>query len=124
MLIGVALHIFCLQYMDLTLLAANAVTAIISTLVFSVTILGEMFVCRYDLPALLLISAGCTTIVLNSNKSDESFTADEVVDLLLAPRTLCFAGTCIFFILLSLTTLSFVLARLRRFESDVESYEQ
>ena len=124
MLVGVALHIFCLQYMDLTLLAANAVTAIVSTLVFSIVILGEKFVCRYDLPALILISIGCSTIVMNSNKSDETYTADDVIELLLSPRTLCFTGACVFFILLSLGTLSLVLARLRRFERDVESYQE
>ena len=110
--------------MDLTLLAANSVTAILAAIFFSVQILGEKFVCRYDLPALLFIAVGCSTIVLNANKSETKYSADDVKALLRAPRTLCFIGFCLLCILLSVCTLSLVLRRLRRFESDVESYEQ
>ena len=123
MLAGLTIHIFMLQFLDLTLLAANAVTSIVAIVLFSTTILGEVFMWRYDLPGLLLIATGCTT-VLNANKTETEYTATDVKELLKAPKTLCFMAFCVFCILLSVATLSVVLRRLRRFEADVESYER
>ena len=95
MILGVVIHICMLKYLDLTLIAANSVTAIVSATVFSTQILGEVFICRYDLPALLLISAGCITIVLNANTSQTEYSAEDVKDLLKSPRTLSFIGACL-----------------------------
>lgn len=123
MFVGVLIHIYCLQYLDLTLLAANSVTAVVAAIVLSTQILGEKFVCRYDLPALIFIAIGCSTIVLNANKTETEYTADEVKELLKSPRSLLFMGTCLFTIVLSMCILGCILRRLRLFENDVEAYE-
>ena len=107
----------------MTLLAANAVTAVVCAIIFSTQILGETFVCRYDLPALIFIAAGCSTIVLNANKTETEYSAQDVKDLLKSPRTLAFIGTCLFCIILSIFILSCILRKLRLFEKDVEAYQ-
>ena len=124
LLCSVVIHVFMLPYLDLTLLAAKQVIAIVSAVILSISLLDEVIVWRYDLPAFLLISAGCTTIVLSANKTETSYSAEEVRALLVAPRTLCFLGFCLICIIISVTVLGLVLRRLRQFEKDVESYEQ
>jgi len=61
---------------------------------------------------------------MNANKTETEYTADDVMALLKAPRTICFMSFCVLCILMSVCTLSLVLRQLRHFESDVESYEQ
>lgn len=122
--ISVVIQIYMLKYLDLTLLGANAVTAVVAAVLLSTQILGEKFVFRYDLPALVLIILGCATIVLNSNKTDTKYSAEDVMALLRAPRTICFIGFCVTAIIISACTLSLVLRKLRQFEKAVESYEE
>ena len=95
-----------------------------AAIVLSTQILGEKFVCRYDLPALIFIAAGCSTIVLSANKTETEYTADEVKELLKSPRSLLFMGTCLLTIVLSICILGCLLRRLRLFEKDVEAYEK
>lgn len=109
--------------MDLTLVAANSANCIVAAIIFSTAILGEKFIWKYDLTALLLISLGCATIVMNANTTQTEYTAEEVKDLLKAPRTLIFIGFCLFCIVISVVLLRFMLVRLRRFESDVEEFQ-
>ena len=116
-------HVYLIQYLDLTLISANSANSIVAVLVLSTAILGEQFIWRYDFTALFFISAGCASLVLNANTSEQTeYTADEVKALLSTPRTLIFITFCMCCILLSLILLRFVLQRLRRFESDVELY--
>ena len=63
------IHVIVLPYLDLTLMACNASVAIICNLILSIRFLGEKLVWKYDLTALVLISTGCTTIVLNAHTS-------------------------------------------------------
>ena len=61
---------------------------------------------------------------MNANKSETEYTADDVMNLLKAPRTICFISFCVLCILMSVCILRLVLRRLRHFETDVELYEQ
>jgi len=122
--VSTIIHVFMLQFLDLTLLAANSVTGIVAATVLATQVLGEVFIFRYDCSAFVFISAGCFTIVLNANTTQTEYTADQVFALLKAPRTLCFVAACLAFIGVSLCMLKIVLHRLRRFEKDVESYEK
>lgn len=76
MIISVMIHIYCLQYLDLTLLAANTVNCVVAAVVLSTLILGEKFMWKYDLPALIFIATGCFLIVLGANKTETEYTAD------------------------------------------------
>ena len=69
MCIGVLLHLAAIPYADLTLLSANSSMAIVLNIFLSITLFDEKFLCRYDLPAILLIISGSITIVLVSNKT-------------------------------------------------------
>ena len=60
-------HIFCMQFLDLTLMASNSANVIIAAVVLSCCILDEKFITKYDLPAIIFISLGCVTLVLNAN---------------------------------------------------------
>ena len=119
-----AVHVCFLQYLDLTLLAANSATAISSAVITSAWCLGEPFIPKYDAVALLFITAGCMTIVLNANYTETTYTAEQVIEFLKAPKTLCFFGFCCFWILVSICVLSLVLRRVRMFEKDVERHDE
>ena len=67
MFCSIGVHTYLLQYISLTLLAANTATSIIATLILSTVIFGEVFIVKYDLTALILIVSGCIILVLNSN---------------------------------------------------------
>lgn len=118
--VALVLHVFMLQYLDLTLIGANSVTGIVAATILSTQVLGEVFIAKYDLTALFCISFGCFTLVLQANTTQTEYNAEQVVDVLLAPRTLCFLGFCMFCILLSACILRSLLRKLRQFEQDVE----
>lgn len=58
-----------IPYADLVLLSCSSAINIMQGLVLSVYSLGEKFNYKKDLPAFALIIAGCTLIVLFSNKT-------------------------------------------------------
>ena len=117
------IHVIVLPYLDLTLMACNASTAIICNLVLSKKFLGEMFVWKYDCTALVLISAGCTTIVLNAHTSQTKYDREAVVDVLLSARTMIYfiSGLVYFFTMLMM--IKCYLAKLRLFERDVDFFD-
>ena len=93
-------------------------------LILSKKFLGEKFVCKYDCTALILISAGCATIVLNANTSPVKYTPEESVDLLSSPRTLCFFAFGIIYFISMLLLIRCYLAKLRLFENDVDYFDE
>ena len=60
-------HVYLIKYLDLTLIAANSANSIVAAIIFSTWILGEKFIWKYDFTALVCISVGCATIVVNAN---------------------------------------------------------
>lgn len=71
--IGTVVHIGCLPWLDLTLVACNATLGIVFALILSVTVVKERFIWQYDFFALLCIITGCVTIVLNANKVEVKY---------------------------------------------------
>ena len=112
-----------LPYLDLTLLAAKQVIAIMVAVILSTQMLDEKFIWNYDVPALLLISFGCAAMVFCANKTETEYTAEEIKTMLMTSRTLCFFGFCFVCILLSSLAVGLLLRRLRAFERDVDTYE-
>ena len=49
---------------DMVLLSANTAVAILVSELFSITLLGEVFICKYDLPAITLIVTGTILTIL------------------------------------------------------------
>ena len=61
-----------LPFADLTLLNANAATAVIVGAFLSIVFLGEKFQWKYDIPASFFILVGSFCTVALSNKEDKS----------------------------------------------------
>jgi len=76
LVLGTIIHIFVLPFLDLTLIAVNAVVGIVFTVLLSIFFLGEELVPKYDISGLICISIGCTGIVLFANKEEQEFTSD------------------------------------------------
>lgn len=116
--------IFCLQYIDLTLISANAATDILATIVLSVWLLKEKFIWRYDLPALFFFVVGGVLIVISANTTETDYTPDDVKDILKAPKTIIFLILCVVFNVISAALLNYILHKLRLFEKDVDDYHE
>ena len=81
-MVNVICHALVLPHIDLTLISCNAATAIIVNMLLSIFILGEKFIPKYDLTAMLLITIGSVTIVIHANTEQVEFTAEEIRDML------------------------------------------
>ena len=67
-LLGSTGHFVALPFCDLTLIACNASSAIIMNVWISSRFLGEKFVPKYDITAMLMVFFGTLIIILLSNK--------------------------------------------------------
>ena len=105
-------------------MACNASVAIIVNLILSTKCLGEQFVWRYDLPAILLISSGCATIVLNANSDPVRYTEEEIIALLTSSRSICFFVFALVYFASMLMLIKCYMGRLRVFESDVDFFDE
>ena len=66
--IGCIGHALALPFCDLTLIACNSSTAIIVNVWLSSKFLGEKFIAKYDISAMVLVCAGTLAIIMISNK--------------------------------------------------------
>ena len=120
---GSAVHVSCLPFLDLTLVAVNASLGIVIAVILSSLVFGETFICKYDATGLIFICAGCTTVVLTANTIEQEFTGEQVVDLLLSFRSLIFTTICTIAIISNNYGVKWFLKKLRVFEADVEDYQ-
>lgn len=67
-----------LPYADLVLFTISSSLAVVFGVFLAIVILNEKFVRRYDLTAMILILIGAGLIVLQSNFSEYSYTAEQV----------------------------------------------
>ena len=118
------IHVIVLPYLDLTLMACNASTAMIANLVLSRKYLGETFVWKYDCTALVLIAAGCTTIVLNAHTNPVHYEADEVASMLKSARVIIFFAVSFTIFFSMILLINHYLAKLRLFEQDVDYFDE
>ena len=58
-------HITLMPFLDLTMMGCNASFAIVTAMFMSIRCLGERFVWKNDIIALVCISGGCGVIVVN-----------------------------------------------------------
>ena len=66
--IGSLGHFLALPFCDLTLIACNSSSAVLMNVFISTRWLGEKFVPKYDVTAMVLVFLGTLVIVLLSNK--------------------------------------------------------
>lgn len=75
-------HLGCLPYLPLILIAINSASGIVMGAMLAVGFLKERIVWRYDLLAFILISCGCTGIVLMTKESESSEIAQTTEEVL------------------------------------------
>ena len=98
LVIGNIIHVVVLPFCPVILLAINSSTAIVMTAVLAIVFLKERIVWRYDAVAFLLISGGCTGIVLLSQSKESESTTEDVVRQLTSLRTIFFCAFYIAFV--------------------------
>ena len=69
-------------------------------MIFAVKILDEKFVWQYDLTAMIFIIAGTLSILLLANREEETFTGEEITELLLTWRTFIYVALSVFFMII------------------------
>ena len=121
---NVLCHSLVLPFCDLTLLACNAATAIIVNMLLSVHILGEKFIWKYDLTAMIFIASGSIIIATQAHTEQVDFTAEEIRDLLLKADTIIYLAVCICLFLGESAMLRYFYGRLREFEQDALAFEE
>ena len=67
-IVGSLGHFLALPFCDLTLIACNSSSAVLINVFISWKYLGEKFVPKYDISAMLLVTIGTLIIILLSNK--------------------------------------------------------
>ena len=120
---NVVCHALILPYVDLTLLACNAATAIIVNMILSTQILGEEFIWKYDLTAMILIAGGSIIIACNAHTEQVNFSRDDIYDLLVTSDTMVYLAICFGLFIGENSMLKYFYRRLREFEQDALSYE-
>lgn len=111
--IGTVVHIFCLPWLDLTLVACNATLGIVFALILSVTVVKERFIWRYDFFALLCIITGCVTIVLNANKIEVVYSESEILDLIFSLKSISFVTIALSLVFINNCLLNKLIKKLR-----------
>ena len=85
--------------------------------------LGEKFVAKYDVTAILLVFVGTLFIVLMSNKDQQEFTTNELLHLLSTPQSIAYFSITILLAICSHAVVPYVLKKLKAFELDCEQWE-
>lgn len=124
MFLGSIIHVLVIPYLDLTLIAVNTTLGIIFSVLLSTFVLKEQFIPIYDVSGLLFILAGVVMIVLNANTSEQKFTDGQALNLLLSWQSFVFLSVNFGLFGFNSCMLKRFLLRLRRFETDVDIYDQ
>jgi len=87
------------------------------TQILSMCILGELFFCVYDFPALLFMSIGCAMIVSNANTTETiQRTRKETLEILLTPLFITYVVITIIITICAFISLRTLLKHLLVFE--------
>ncbi len=80
--LSAAVHGGTMPFCDLVLLSTLTAAGIVISEFLSIKYLGEKFDVKYDLPSLILIIVGCTTIVALSNQEETKYPPERIRALL------------------------------------------
>ena len=72
------------------LLSFNSATAIVINVMLAIIVLNEVFICKYDLPALTLIIMGSVCIVMTANFTEHVSSVAVHKENLSSIRSVCF----------------------------------
>ena len=85
--VGALTQVVCLTFAEMTLLAVNCVWAIFFNQILAILFLGEKFKAKYDLPAIVLLSAGAILQINASYREDASLDASLLREYIFSFRT-------------------------------------
>ena len=122
-IVGSLGHFVALPFCDLTLIACNSSSAIIMNVFISVKWLGEKFVPKYDVTAMMLVFLGTLVIILLSNKEQQTFTVDRILDLMTTPGSIIYFATTFALAISIHIFMPKLLRKLRQFERDCEAFD-
>ena len=88
--LGGVIQFLVLPYADLVLISTNMISGIIFNTIISIKFLSEQFLCKYDFPALAMMSIGALIIVLIAKPNEKMYTKDEMVTLLTSYQSMAF----------------------------------
>lgn len=119
-----AVNVICIPYMDMALLSTTQATAIISGVIFSIVWLKEPVVCKYDVPALTIMTLGGVLLGIQTNKETEFIPSAEFGRFMLSTPA-CTYYT-VFALLASAAFLSYkmLLEELVIFEGNVTNFAE
>ena len=81
----------------MTLLTANSASAIVVSALLAMCCLNEVFILKYDLPALILLVTGSVTIVLQSDTTEKSYDSEQIHSLFTDKSGMAFlVSVCVF----------------------------
>ena len=98
-IVGSLGHFVALPFCDLTLIACNSSSAVLMNVFISTKFLGEKFVPKYDVTAMVLVFTGTLIIILLSNKEQQTFTVDRILALMTTFGSVCYFATTIAFMI-------------------------
>ena len=82
-------HVVVLPFADMTLFTTTCSIAILISAFLSIKLLGEPYICKYDVTASILICTGSALTILQMNTTVQTdYDRDMVADLLLSNRSL------------------------------------
>ena len=82
--------------------------------------LGEKFVPKYDISAMILVFTGTLVIILLSNKEQQTYTVDRILSLMSSFGSIMYFATTIAFMISIRLFMPTMLAKLKKFERDCE----
>ena len=89
-MLAAIVHASMTAFADIVLLSFNAATAIVFHVILSMIFLKEKIICKFDLPALMLIIAGSACIILTANFSELTSTVAILKDHLTSGKSIAF----------------------------------
>ena len=116
-------HFVALLFCDLTVIACNTSSAVIMNVFISWKWLGEKFVPKYDVTAIILVFAGTLLILLMANKDHQTFDTNALLKQLTTPQSLAYYGVTIILAITSHCLVPKILKTLKAFEADCEQWE-
>ena len=116
LVIGNIIHVVVLPFCPVILLAINSSTAIVITALLAIIFLKEKIVWQYDCVAFLLISGGCTGIVLLSQSMESTMTSEDVHRQLTSTNTIFFFTFYIAFVVCNYMLTRWFEGQLKLFE--------
>ena len=122
-IVGFLGHFIALPFADLTLIACNSSSAVLMNVFISAKYLGEKFVPRYDITAMMLVFLGTLVIILLSNKEQQVFTTPDLLELLTSVKSIVYFSLTLFFMISIKCFMPSFLRKLKRFERDCEEFD-